>query len=285
LAAEPLISVVTPTFNQVRYLEGTIRSVIQQGYPKCEYIIIDGGSTDGSIEIIKRYEKYLSYWVSEKDRGPADAIAKGFAKATGSILGWLNSDDVYEPGSLEKVAAAFAADKQADVIYGNTYWIDSDSRILAEKRQTPFSKIGFQYGGADLQQPATFWKRSIFDRSGGLDAQFRAAFDMDLFFRFIQHGARFRHIDAFLASFRVHSDQISDVLVDTARKEVQSIRARYLRFPVQSVPGIGLRNLARLQRIFWYAWQGDLLWLLSRIPDRARSRVLNEGAGPRSRWM
>lgn len=285
MAPEPRITVVTPSFNQARYLEETIRSVIQQSYANYEYIIMDGGSTDESVEIIKKYERHIAYWVTEKDRGPADAIAKGFAKATGSILAWINSDDAYEPGAFEKVAAAFAKDERADVIYGNTYWVNGEGSVLAEKRQTPFSKIGYLYGGSDLQQPAMFWKRSLYDRAGGLDIQFRAAFDTDLFYRFIDRGARFRHIDAFLARFRLHSEQISDVLLQTAKKEVHAIRSRHLRFPARSIPGIGLRNLARLQRIFWYVWQGDFLWLLSRIPDRAKSKFLNEAAGPRSRWF
>ena len=143
-------------------------------------------------------------------------------------------------------------------MYGNTRWVDREGKVLAEKRQTPFSKLGYLYGGADLQQPATFWRRSLFDKSGGLDPSFRAAFDTDLFYRFIQQGARFRYIDAFVANFRVHSEQISDVFLATARKEVELIRSRHLRFPARSIPGIALRNLGRLQRICWYVWQGDL---------------------------
>jgi len=282
---QPRISVVTPSFNQGHFLEETIRSVLDQGYPNLEYIVIDGGSTDRSVDIIRKHEKSIAYWVSEKDQGPADAIGKGFRKASGSILAWLNSDDVYQPGSLDKIAKAFQEDQQSDVIYGNLYWVDSNGEKVAEKRQTPFSKLGYLYGGADLQQPATFWRRSLFERSGGLDPSFRAAFDTDLFYRFIEKGARFKYIDAFLASFRIHSEQISDVLLTTARKEVELIRSRHLRYPARSIPGIALRNLGRLQRICWYVWQGDLPWLLSRVPDRLKSRVVTEATGPRSKWI
>src|SRR5579884_4008024 len=116
----PKVTVVTPSFNQAEYLEETIRSVLLQGYSDLEYIIIDGGSSDASVAIIGKYEPYLAYWVSEKDHGAADAIGKGFQRATGSILAWLNSDDVYRPGALQKVAAAFAKNSAVEVVYGNT---------------------------------------------------------------------------------------------------------------------------------------------------------------------
>ncbi len=282
---QPRITVVTPSYNQAQFLEETIRSVVMQGYPNLEYMVIDAGSKDGSVDIIKKYEKYISYWISEKDRGPADAINKGFQKATGSILAYLNSDDVYQPGSLQEIALAFASDKKADVIYGNTFWTDRDGNVLAEKRQTPFSKLGYLYGGADLQQPATFWKRELHERAGGLNVEFRAAFDMDLFFRFVALGAKFKHVPKFLATYRIHSGQISDVLWTTAQKEVQIIRSKYVPYPVRSFRGKLLRNVGRIQRILWYIRQGDLPWLIGRIPDRVKSRSANVPAGPRSKWI
>ena len=115
----PKISIVTPSYNQAEFLERTILSVLNQDYPNLEYIIIDGGSTDGSVEIIKKYEKYLAYWVSEKDKGQSDAINKGFQKSTGDILAWLNSDDTYLSGTLFKVVKAFQENPNADLIFGN----------------------------------------------------------------------------------------------------------------------------------------------------------------------
>lgn len=285
MASLPKISIVTPSFNQAGFLEETIRSVLLQGYSNLEYIIIDGGSSDGSVDIIRKYENDLAYWVSEKDRGAADAIGKGFRKATGSIVGWLNSDDVYRPNTLQNVAAAFQSNQAVDVVYGNTHWIDVNGNVLAEKRQTPFSRSAYFYGGADLQQPATFWTRELYEKVGGLDPSFRAAFDTDLFFRFFQTGARFHHVPEFLAAFRLHSDQISDVLLETCRREVETLRARHLTFPVRSLRGRMIRNFARLERIFRYARQGDLPWLIGRIPDRLKSRFLREATGPRSKWI
>src|SRR5213596_338381 len=150
-SSPPSISIVTPSYNQAKFLEATIRSVLDQGYPNLEYIVMDGGSTDGSLEIIRRYEKHLAGWVSEKDGGAADAIAKGFSRATGTILAYLNSDDLYLPGSLHAIGEAMR-DPAVDVAYGNTYWIDSGGAILGERRQTPFARMGYLYGGFDLQQ-------------------------------------------------------------------------------------------------------------------------------------
>jgi glycosyltransferase involved in cell wall biosynthesis len=281
----PKITVVTASFNQADYLEETIRSVLLQGYSDLEYIIIDGGSSDRSVDIIRKYERHLSYWVSEKDKGAADAIRKGFQRATGSILGWLNSDDVYRPDALHKIAATFRKDETVDVVYGNTYWIGGDGRILAEKRQTPFSKSAYFCGGADLQQPSTFWTRKLYEQAGGLDTSFRAAFDTDLFFRFFALDARFRHIGEFLSSFRIHSTQISDVMLETCRKELDTLRSRHLPLPANSLRGTVIRNFARFERLFRYIIQGDLPWLIGRIPDRVMSRFAGEATGPRSRWM
>jgi hypothetical protein len=141
------------------------------------------------------------------------------------------------------------------------------------------------YGGADLQQPATFWKRELFDKAGELDSSLQAAFDTDLFFRFISINARFRYTNAFLANFRVHPDQISGLRFAEAQKELNVLRSRYLSYPINSVTGRLLRNIGRLQRAIWYFRQGDLLWLIGRIPDRMKSRARIEATGPRSRWV
>ena len=150
----PTISIVTPSYNQATFIEDTIQSVLSQNYPNLEYIIMDGGSTDGTTDIIRRYEKHLAYWVSEKDHGTADAIRKGFERATGSILAYLNSDDIYLPGVLAAVSNSMR-NSAAEVVYGNTYWIDRNGQKLGERRQTRFAARGYLYGAFDLDRKST----------------------------------------------------------------------------------------------------------------------------------
>jgi glycosyltransferase involved in cell wall biosynthesis len=281
----PRVTVVTPSFNQAIFLEKTIRSVLLQRYPNLEYIVMDGGSTDGSVDIIKKYEKHLAFWTSQRDAGAADAICKGFDRASGSILAYLNSDDLYLPGAIHELVQRLHLTR-SDVVYGNTYWIDEADQTLAERRQTPFSRLAYLYGGADLQQPATIWTTDIYRTAGGMDRSFQCAFDTDMFARFAARHAKFSHIRRFVACARVQHAQKTELLFDTCRKETDSIRARYVSVPVRSMAGSVLRNIGRLQRLICYLIQGDALWLVGRIPDRFRARTGGGTAtGPKSKWI
>jgi len=280
----PRISIVTPSYNQGRFIEATIQSVLTQDYPNLEYIIIDGGSKDQSVDVIRSYESRLSYWVSEKDSGAADAIAKGFRQATGDVMAYLNSDDLYTPGTLQAVAAAFRSGK-SDVVYGNTWWIDTDGRHIGERRQTPFAPMGYLYGGFDLQQPAVFWSRQTYEKSGGIDPSYLFTFDTELFVRFVKQRSRFTHINRFFAEFRIHPRSKSSTEADRCDSELKRLRSTHLPYPYDSARATWTRTRARTQRALWYVLQGDAPWLLSRIPDRWKSRHSIELAGPRSRWM
>ena len=279
----PSITVVTPSYNQAAFLEETMRSVLLQAYPNLKYVVVDGESTDGSIDIIRKYESHLSRWISENDRGAADAIRKGFSGSNSDILGWLNADDLYLPDTLFRVAAGFK--EGVDVVYGNTYWIDSTGRRLGERRQTPFTSMGYLYGGADLQQPATFWRRALFEECGGMDPTFSFAFDTDLFCRFATRGARFHQIRSFVASFRIHEKAKSATEQEQCAMDLRRIRKTHLSHSFNSLPSISIRVIARARRFLWYLWQGDLFWLLGRIPDRIRSRHSQEIVGPRSKSL
>ena len=283
-SSQPRITIVTPSFNQAAFLEQTIDSVLSQGYPNLEYIIMDGGSTDGSIDVIRRHEKHLAYWVSEKDRGPADALSKGFSRATGEILAYLNSDDIYAPGCLKAIAEVLS-DSAVDVAYGNMYWVDGDGSVIGEQRQTPFLPMAYLYGGATLQQPATFWKRELYLQCGEIDVSYQFAYDTDLFVRFALRGARFKHVNRFVASFRIHSQSKSSNEFDLCSRELQRLRQAYLPFPFHSFRARCVRAMATVKRSYWYAAQGDLLWLLRRIPDRIRARNAQEIVGPHGRRM
>ncbi len=166
----PLVSIVTPSFNQAQYLEKTIQSVLNQDYPNLEYIVIDGGSTDGSVEIIKKYENQITHWVSEPDQGQTDAINKGFEVATGEILAWLNSDDLYYPNAI-KDAVDYLVDKPlVSMVYGDCDFIDGFGQVFGkfDARQTNYKRL--MRGNGNIPQPAAFWRKDLWDKVGPLDA-------------------------------------------------------------------------------------------------------------------
>ena len=199
----PKISIITPSYNQGRFLEETIRSVVGQMYPNLEYIIMDGGSTDNSVEIIKKYEKHITYWTSEPDKGQADAINKGHNIACGDILGWINSDDYYNTNVFERVSEAIGSKKKA-LVYGNArYYFErndcfSDIDVVGKKKQyhLPFD-TGFI-------QPATFWTKSLWDQVGPLNTSYTYGFDWEWFMRACQATSPIP-LDATLATYRIHS--------------------------------------------------------------------------------
>ncbi len=199
----PKISIVTPSFNQGQFLERTIVSVLNQEYPNLEYFVIDGGSTDGSVEIIKKYEKYLTHWVSEPDDGQSDAICKGFSKSTGEILAWLNSDDMYLPGALFNIADAFRKNPDAALVYGDYIKVDASDRCFALRRKPSFDYRIVLYRCAIPIQPASFFNRRAFFEVGGIDTSFHYTMDYDLILRLARYG-NIGHIGKYLAAMRFH---------------------------------------------------------------------------------
>ncbi len=178
----PLISIVTPSFNQAQYLGECIASVLGQDYPRLEYIVLDGGSSDGSREVIARHSNRLAYWTSEKDRGQANAVNKGWAHAHGEILGWLNSDDRLAPGALEQVARAFRSNRSAAMIYGDIQEIDAHGRPVHLKHMAGFG-LSLLLLGKNMGQPGVFITRRAHEALGGLDEQLHYALDFDYFLR------------------------------------------------------------------------------------------------------
>jgi glycosyltransferase involved in cell wall biosynthesis len=199
----PLVSIVTPSYNQQRYLEETILSVINQDYPALEYIVIDGGSTDGSVEIIKKYQDKLTGWVSESDLGQTDAINKGFDRSQGDIMAWLNSDDIYHVGAIRSAVEFLQEHPDIGMVYGDTDLIDEDSRRIGRfnAKQTNYQRL--MRGGVYIPQPAAFWRRDLWERSGPLDTSFYFAMDYDLWVRFAKI-APIQYLPQLWASFRIH---------------------------------------------------------------------------------
>lgn len=202
--SKPKISIVTPSFNQGQFIEETIQSIINQNYPNLEYMIIDGGSTDNTVQIIKKYEKYLTYWVSEKDSGQSEAINKGFARATGEIICWLNSDDILMADALNKVADFFSSNKNLDLVNGQTVLIDKNSKIISSHFTLKQKKWYARHGIFYINQPAMFWRRTIFNSTGLLDNDFHTLMDREFLIRVFENDFNVGHLETFLAGFRIH---------------------------------------------------------------------------------
>lgn len=202
----PLVTIVTPSFNQARFLEQTIQSVLNQDYPNLEYYIMDGGSTDGSVGIIQKYSDRLAGWISEKDRGQTDAINKGFARARGEILAWLNSDDTYEPGAVSAAVAALLAHPQAAAVYADCDFIDENNQKIGRfpAAQTDYRRL--RRGYVHVPQQATFFHASLWQRVGPLDPTFFFAMDYDLWVRLAKLAPLIYLPGQVWANFRLHSD-------------------------------------------------------------------------------
>jgi len=197
------ISIVTPSFNQGRFIEETIRSVLDQNYPNLEYLVIDGGSTDQTIDIIRKYEPQLSYWESEKDRGQVHAINKGLARATGDIFAYINSDDVYLPGALSKVAQYFEEHPSVEWVCGDTRMFGEGHKTEVVRTVTPKSAAHCLSWAYKAPQPGHFWKRELLDT--GFDETWRYDFDHDLYVRLLFAGHKCEHIPATFAGYRLHA--------------------------------------------------------------------------------
>lgn len=203
----PRITIVTPSYNQGRFIEETIRSVLLQDYPNLDYIIIDGGSTDSSVQVIQKYAPWLSYWVSERDRGQAHAVNKGFQKATGEFIGWLNSDDLYEPAILREVATTFDQNPGCSVVFGDCYFVNVENRIIGRLAaiDQPFERKLQLWRGWHVPQPSTFVRREVLETIGLLDETLDYALDYDWFLRVSE---RYTFLDAgrVISRYRIHGD-------------------------------------------------------------------------------
>ena len=201
----PKISIVTPSYNQGQFLERTILSVLNQNYPNLEYIIIDGGSTDGSVEIIKKYEKYLAYWVGEKDNGQSHAINKGLKMATGDIVAYLNSDDLYTPLSFKIVAKFFTENPGVDMVYSECLIIHEENDV--ERMPPVRKKISLEllvHGHCCFYQPTVFWTKKILNKVGLFDENLHYLMDRDYWIRVGRNSANVRYIPEYLAVYRFH---------------------------------------------------------------------------------
>ena len=268
------ISVVTPSFNMASYLEDTVASVLTNLREGDEYFIIDGGSTDGSVDIIRRHESRLSGWVSEKDAGYADAIGKGFARATGDILCWINAGDMYLSGAFD--AARMLMTDDTDLIFGDDFHVDEANRILSYScGWVPDLRNATLFGSWSPLQDACFWRRDLYEETGGIDKSLKFAADYDLFLRMALKG-RSRYVPTTFSAFRRHQGQKS--VSGAADYQVERMRVRAREMEAFQFPPLLKIAYAGLNRVAMSA-RSRLAPLAWRRPDLAGRDVTTMPSG------
>ena len=253
----PLVSIVTPSYNQGQFIEETLQSVRMQDYQNIEHIIIDGSSTDDTLSVLRRYEStYNMRWISEPDKNHAEALCKGFRQARGHILAWLNSDDLYLPGAISQAVAAFREHPSADLIYGDVIIIDGEGEEIGRRRLTRMDAYDFLGQGNCLAQPATFWTRDIYDRVGGIDSTYYFQMDLEYFIRVASAG-RLQHVRSWLAKIRIHPEGKMVKAEHIRRQELAELQQRYMT--TAGVRRLFYTRPFLLSRLFvHFALQGDL---------------------------
>ena len=256
----PKITIITPSFNQVDYLERTILSVLNQNYPHFEYIIIDGGSTDGSVEIIQKYSSQLAYWVSEKDSGQAHAINKGLKMATGDWVAWQNSDDTFSPGAFNSLLAAAKGSEDVDLIIGNMSLIDKNDMILRELKYVKPTYQSLLAEGMVLANQATFWRSKLHNKIGYLNEEFHYGFDYEWFLRALKY-SKAKHVNQTWGNLRLHSETKTAQYQDYFDHEFQTIREGRDVSPVA-------KKYYQMRRFLLMILQGDFKYVARGIINR-----------------
>jgi glycosyltransferase involved in cell wall biosynthesis len=257
----PRISIVTPSYNQAAYLEQAIASVLDQSGVEVEHIVVDGSSTDGSVEILRRHSPSLARWISESDSGQTEALNKGFAMASGEFLGWLNADDVYRPGALRQAVEFLTDHPEVGMVYGDADYIDPQGKVIGRFPAAQTSHRGLRRGYVHIPQQAAFFRSAMWRQVGPLDPSFYFAMDYDLWVR-ISHLAPIRYVRRTWAGFRLHVGAKTWLAADRCWPEMMRVHRRlgggrfsiiYAKYLTRRLvePILPLRLRARLWRQSW----------------------------------
>jgi len=269
----PSLSIVTPSYNSAEFLEDALRSVARQQGVVAEHIVMDGASTDDTVAILQRHPSVQ--WLSERDRGQSDAINKGFLRATGDLVGWLNADDYYLPGGLEAIARAAHEHPEADVIYGDCVFVDRDGRVLRSKVEHSFDRSILMYFGCHIPSTSTFFRRRLVQAGQLLDCSYRVCMDFEYFARLADAGFRFHYVPRVIAAFRWHGSNVSTLNVQRRAEERLLVQRR---FATTSASSAMLDLLA-------YAHRGKRLLRKAATGNLGRELRLRRMIGHDTQWL
>lgn len=263
----PRLTVITPSYNQADFLDRTICSVLNQGYPNVEYIIIDGGSTDGSVEIIKKYADRLTYWESTPDNGQAHAINKGLQRATGDWIAWQNSDDIFYPHSFEYIAQAIKSNVDANLVIGDINLIDEHDKVIRPMRYVRPTYKSLLAEGMVLTNQAAFWKRSVHTEIGWLDENLHFGFDYEWFLRLLKDTNSSTHIPKILGALRYHNETKTSLNQEDFKTEYALILTKHDDIRPNKV-------LYQLRRTLLTLLNGNFLYFFKGLFTRAVNTFL-----------
>jgi len=263
----PKISIVIPSYNQAKFIEKSILSVLNQDYPNIELIIIDGGSNDNTVEIIKRYEDNITFWISEKDKGQSDALNKGFKHCSGQIFGWLNSDDVYLPNAFKFVMNAFTKHSNKKVVFGDWLSIDKNDEVLDLNHAFDFNINHFKYEGFHLNAQSMFWRESVHKNFSGFNINLYNTMDYQMILEFgINEGQNtFLRIPYLLGAFRRYKGQKTVGMNHKTLQEHKMLAQKYNYEDKYKYIGVIKRFFFRIRRTFWYIKRGGIKNLIYRF--------------------
>jgi len=263
----PRISIVTPSYNQAKYLPETIESILRQDYPNLEYIIVDGGSRDGSVDVIRRYERHLAWWVSEKDSGQSEAINKGFAKSTGELFNWINSDDLLFPGALHRLAEAFRNHPDTAMVVGDHARGDAEGRVVRIRAVPSRMAVSADSWVSAGGQQSTFIASRVFRQVGGVRQDLHYIMDRELYHRILAAGGRFVPARGLIGMIREHPECKGLAHLGEWRHEIDRMYRHYEVSEKRQRLAVARMRLCRLldgsyvrSRLLYRKWRGKQPW-------------------------